>query len=65
MSGCVGVYQIQRPQANHFGNSKRLGKGGRKQPSRPGCSLCLTSWEGTKDVRSRLFRISVLNRLDS
>jgi hypothetical protein len=60
-----GVYQIQRPQANHSGKSERVGKGGRKQPSRLGCSLCLTSWEGTKDVRFRLFRISVFNRLDS
>jgi hypothetical protein len=26
----VGVYQIQRPQANHFAKSERLGKGGKK-----------------------------------
>jgi hypothetical protein len=38
-----GVCQIQRPQANHFGKSERLGKGGKKQRSRPGCSLCLMS----------------------
>jgi hypothetical protein len=62
MNVCVGVYQIQRPQAEHL---VKVGKGRRKQPSRPGCSLCLTSWEGTKDVRFRLFEISVFNRLDS
>ena len=26
MNVSVGVYQIQRPQANHFGKSERLGK---------------------------------------
>jgi hypothetical protein len=43
MNVSEGVYQIQRPQANHFGKSERWEKVGRKQPSRPGCSLCLKS----------------------
>jgi len=56
MSVSEGVYQVQRPQAEHI---EEVGKGGKKQPSTACCSLCLTSWQGTKDVRFELFRISI------